>query len=293
MQVHRDSTLDLELLETRTLLDASAVFGPQFVASEFVKENADGTLRFASLQVGAALDADGPPGSTALLDDSDIVNVRGRDLSIARVKAYLHGFADSLGTDSIIETKDILFSSWGNGSGSTSRQFEDFMQSQMGQFEACNGLQFSEAVRFELPGEGGEFFTGGFLDISVDGGGGLLRGGDIAEVIDSYEISVDLTGSQLIVEAMLGPMHFVINSDKTLTDEFGRTWTPTEGSVVAISSDAADRVLGDIDGNGLVEFADFLILSSNYGKETDEGDLNGDAVVNFADFLILADNYGK
>ncbi len=52
---------------------------------------------------------------------------------------------------------------------------------------------------------------------------------------------------------------------------------------------------GDIDGNGAVDFADFLTLSANFGSEgvnRSEGDLNGDHRVNFADFLILSGNFG-
>ena len=52
---------------------------------------------------------------------------------------------------------------------------------------------------------------------------------------------------------------------------------------------------GDVDGNGKVEFADFLILSDNFGQEVSErgeGDLTGDNLVNFADFLLLSDNFG-
>ena len=112
------------------------------------------------------------------------------------------------------------------------------------------------------------------------------------EVVESYQISVELTGTELAVDAMFGEMVFTINADKSLTDEFGRIWTSTEDYSVE-QANAVDEVLGDIDGNGTVEFADFLILSENYGKETDEGDLNGDGVVNFADFLLLVDNFGN
>lgn len=56
------------------------------------------------------------------------------------------------------------------------------------------------------------------------------------------------------------------------------------------------RVLGDVDGDGLVTFQDFLQLARNFGRESvtrSEGDLNDDQTVTFADFLILAQNFGK
>ena len=305
MYRHRN-TPHFETLEIRTALDASGVFGPHFEPSEFVKENPNGSLRFASLRVGEVTNFDDPFGPSIVLEDSDVVKVAERDVSMGQVKAYLHGFADSLGTDLIIETADLRFSSWGSGSGSTSQQFNHYMQTQLESFEICEGLEFSSAVRFDLPGEGGEFFTGGFLEIGEDGRGGLLRGGDIVEVVENYDISVDPVKTELTVNTMFGDeMAFTVNADKTLTDEFGRIWTATADYSILdpdavdqvvgeeVGIEAGEGVVGDIDGNGVVEFADFLILSNNFGQETDQGDLNGDGTVDFADFLLLADNFGN
>lgn len=58
----------------------------------------------------------------------------------------------------------------------------------------------------------------------------------------------------------------------------------------------ADRLLGDFDGNGVVDFADFIVLSGNYGTSPAgyaDGDINGDGQVEFEDFVILADNFGR
>ncbi len=52
---------------------------------------------------------------------------------------------------------------------------------------------------------------------------------------------------------------------------------------------------GDLDGNGSVEFADFLILSSNFGQDVadhTQGDIDCDGSVAFADFLVLSDSFG-
>ena len=58
---------------------------------------------------------------------------------------------------------------------------------------------------------------------------------------------------------------------------------------------ATGLVHGDIDGDGEVAFADFLVLSDQFGQEGDytTGDLDCDGTVKFADFLILSDNFGK
>ena len=59
--------------------------------------------------------------------------------------------------------------------------------------------------------------------------------------------------------------------------------------------DEAGLLLGDLDGNGAVEFEDFLTLSPNFadaGNYTD-GDLNLNGTVDFADFLLLSSNFGE
>ena len=59
--------------------------------------------------------------------------------------------------------------------------------------------------------------------------------------------------------------------------------------------DAIGSLPGDINGNGIVGFADFLNFSQNFGqagKYTD-GDFNCDGMVDFGDFLIMSENYGQ
>lgn len=55
-----------------------------------------------------------------------------------------------------------------------------------------------------------------------------------------------------------------------------------------------DSQFGDADLDGDVDFADFLTLSSNFGKEGEwaDGDFNGDGEINFADFVVLSKNFG-
>jgi|GEM_PF-3082199 len=56
------------------------------------------------------------------------------------------------------------------------------------------------------------------------------------------------------------------------------------------------NTMGDIDGSGDVAFADFLILSANFGQAVfghTEGDIDCGGDVAFADFLILSANFGQ
>jgi ELWxxDGT repeat protein len=57
-----------------------------------------------------------------------------------------------------------------------------------------------------------------------------------------------------------------------------------------------DPLPGDVDGDGVVQFSDFVILANNFGR-TDagrgDGDLNADGHVDLADFVILANRFGQ
>ena len=73
-----------------------------------------------------------------------------------------------------------------------------------------------------------------------------------------------------------------------------------DGKIAWYESDLIDRdqrIPGDADENGDVAFADFLLLSANYGKQVDavwaEGDFNEDGSVSFEDFLILSANFSR
>lgn len=73
--------------------------------------------------------------------------------------------------------------------------------------------------------------------------------------------------------------------------------TPFEGDeLFVIRGSAVEPLAGDVDGNNVVEFADFLVLSANFGRgeaTRSQGDLDGSGKVDFADFLILSANFGK
>ncbi len=57
-----------------------------------------------------------------------------------------------------------------------------------------------------------------------------------------------------------------------------------------------NELLGDLDGDGNVAFADFLVMSANFGNDVDsyaDGDVNCDGNVAFDDFLALSANFGQ
>lgn len=75
------------------------------------------------------------------------------------------------------------------------------------------------------------------------------------------------------------------------------------GDLACVSSiEARDAVLaaigtlpGDLDGNGDVAFADFLVLSGNFGQTLPsyvDGNIDLQGGIDFADFLVLSGNFG-
>ena len=61
------------------------------------------------------------------------------------------------------------------------------------------------------------------------------------------------------------------------------------------SCSPANELLGDLDGDGSVNFRDFLALAVNFGNDVDryaDGDVNCDRTVEFGDFLILSAHFG-
>lgn len=72
--------------------------------------------------------------------------------------------------------------------------------------------------------------------------------------------------------------------------------TSTEEGLVWLENAGEDPIAipGDLDGDGQVNFPDFLILAANFGREDaspEDGDLTGDSHVDFADFLLFSKNF--
>lgn len=118
---------------------------------------------------------------------------------------------------------------------------------------------------------------------------------------DVFTTSLNVDGVELHINALSevseGDSFRVLLADSitgmpTIATE-GWSFDPSTGSVVFGA--VAQGLAGDIDGDGTVAFADFLILSGQFGTMVPAGtggDLDGDGNVAFADFLILSGNFG-
>jgi len=92
------------------------------------------------------------------------------------------------------------------------------------------------------------------------------------------------------------PIRYVGSDPQSdLTGRWGNS--SGETSLIEISFECGHgRNTGDVNGDGELGFADFTILSRNFGQTQSvfaQGDLNCDGQVSLADFLILAQSWGN
>ncbi len=165
--------------------------------------------------------------------------------------------------------------------------------------------------------EEGELLTGlflqdyspadpGFHGISAGPTGIVPIGGDVAQFLGSQHLGsttanlLDGLGGNPVVgmgfEGPIGPgtYSYIIQQTGATTTSYTLDFRVTGAAVSCVIPE--DGVAGDFDGNGTVEFADFLVLSSNFGAEVDtygEGDVNCDGQVAFDDFLVLSSTFGQ
>jgi len=110
--------------------------------------------------------------------------------------------------------------------------------------------------------------------------------------VDGLDIHVNPLGEVSEGDSFQVIVADTITGTVTVATE-GWSFDPATGSVVFGA--VAPGLAGDINGSGTVDFADFLILSTNFGTMVTanmEGDLDGDGSVAFSDFLILSNNFG-
>lgn len=84
------------------------------------------------------------------------------------------------------------------------------------------------------------------------------------------------------------------NGENTIGDPFSWNLITLAEALEALESCNPESG-GDLDSNGSVEFADFLILSANFGTSVadhTQGDIDCNGGVEFADFLVMSANFG-
>lgn len=114
-----------------------------------------------------------------------------------------------------------------------------------------------------------------------------LEGGDSTLLVDNVFFGQD---------QLLGDFD---NDGEITPDDINLFASTDEAGIEEINATLAQLgfINGDLDLDGEVAFADFLVLSNNFGGSEfaswTDGDLDGDGKVAFSDFLVLSDNFGS
>ncbi|MBB6429180.1 dockerin type I repeat-containing protein [Algisphaera agarilytica] len=99
---------------------------------------------------------------------------------------------------------------------------------------------------------------------------------------DIQVVSIELLGD---IDFMQDGLFNVLVSDDRPVD-----WAHLQLSVATIT----DILLGDYNGNGIVDAADYTVWQDSFGSTTDlAADGNGNGVIDAADFTIWQDNFGN
>lgn len=145
----------------------------------------------------------------------------------------------------------------------------------------------------------------GLSDQIAPSGDGIGQSWDVVNAAEDQVFEAFLFGDTQIDEDIGFSLGRIFNpaagQDESLTFTYTQpSGIQVEGTIEFIETDppACDpNSQGDINGDGLVSFPDFLVLSSNFGQDTTEGhsagDINCDGTVSFPDFLVLSSNFGN
>ena len=75
-----------------------------------------------------------------------------------------------------------------------------------------------------------------------------------------------------------------------LADSDGKRWeATTQNGTVTVPPEPAEVIVGDIDRNGVVNIQDLAIVNARFGQRGENSaDLNGDGLVDIVDFVLVA-----
>ncbi len=109
----------------------------------------------------------------------------------------------------------------------------------------------------------------------------------------------DLNGDEVLNRADVELLYAAIAASST-DEQFDLTGDDTvdQDDVRFLIDELLGALPGDANLDGTVDFADFLVMSSNFGESREDitwldGDMDGDGSVSFADFLLLSANFGN
>lgn len=123
---------------------------------------------------------------------------------------------------------------------------------------------------------------------------GLHAVSEVVDIPKGETVTYHLTGSIPAMHA--GAIFGTARALVTVADaDLSNNTASSAETVILPAKPRNDAFVADIDGNGEIAFADFLILSAHFGRQDasrDHGDLDEDGRVTLTDFLILSVNFG-
>lgn len=169
----------------------------------------------------------------------------------------------------------VLFQQPAEGNAANGNVFVDGVVVEDWNFDYLDPASVQSVKLSIRPETEGDFEAGDLINFSLAVGGTTL-------VSDSFSYESD---------GFFGDVSFSSNNF------LGRH---IDNLIITAAGDAplcspVNELLGDLDGDQEVAFADFLVLSGNFGQPTQsyaEGDIDCDGEVAFADFLTLSSNFG-
>ena len=310
---NRDDAINIDNHPVRGLFMPDAITSVDIAGQTYFLTANEGDARDADVRIGdLTLDPTVFPDAAELQDDAEL----GR-LNVSSVNGDLDGDGDfdklySYGTRSF-----TIFDQYGNLVFDSGDDFEQLTAALVP--DGFNSTNDENAVddRSDDKGPEPEAITTGIIGGSTFAFVGLERVGGImvydisdptspgfVQYLNNRDFSVAPTAEDGASNPLAGDLG--VEDLKFIPGVLSPTGSPllvaaneVSGTITTFSIDVllepVTSLAGDLNSDGTVDFADFLVMSENFGHSGDAsvGDIDGNGQVGFEDFLQLSMNFGN
>ncbi len=152
-------------------------------------------------------------------------------------------------------------------------------------------VQFDSTVLRYVSGVNGDYLPTGAFFVQPKVEGNLVK---LNAVSLAGESNGDGTLATLTFEVFAVKASTLTLADVLLTDSAGKTSVPNLENADITEPSAANKLIGDVNGDGTVNIADLVLVASSLGQTgKNAADVNGDGVVNIADLVLVAGALGN
>ena len=144
--------------------------------------------------------------------------------------------------------------------------------------EGASGATLETAFVVEAMDEHGRPIVGRTVEFDILGGGGRLSAKTVAtDAQGNARVTLTLGSSQGVNKVRA-------------SSEGIRSWA----LFTAVGTEAAPQLVADVNGDGVVNIQDLVLVSGQFGKTGEHvADVNGDGVVNIQDLVLVAGAFGE